>query len=88
MIKKILSMLVIVGMVFFVQCTDDPITPVQEATMKAGGPGGGGGGGGGHVEVTPNNLSFPAILLSIARHLRLDPTSLPVICSKKFPCLK
>jgi hypothetical protein len=61
MIKKILSMLVILGMVFFVQCTDDSVTPVQEATMKAGGPGGGGGGG--HIEVTPNNLSFPAILL-------------------------
>ena len=63
MIKKMLSMLVILGMVFFVQCTDDPIDPVQDTAYKAKGGNGGGGGGGGHIEVTPNNLSFPAILL-------------------------
>lgn len=60
MIKKILSMLVIAGMVFFVQCADDPIDPVQ-STLKAGG--NGGGGGGGHTETAGNNLSFPAFLL-------------------------
>lgn len=61
MIKKMLSMLVILGMVFFIQCTDDPIDPVQESMYKAKG-GNGGGGGGGHTETTANNLSFPAFL--------------------------
>lgn len=60
MIKKILSMLVILSMVFFVQCTDDPFDPVQESYKAKGG--NGGGGGGGHTETAGNNLSFPALL--------------------------
>jgi hypothetical protein len=45
MFKKILMPLVILGMVFFVQCTDDPILP-DTHTAKGGNGGGGGGGGG------------------------------------------
>lgn len=65
MIKKMLSMLVILGMVFFVQCTDDPVNPVQETYKAKGGGGGGNGGGpggGGHTETAGNNLSFPAFI--------------------------
>lgn len=68
MFNRILSMLVIIGMVCFVQCTDEPIEPTQDTFLKAGkgkggGNGGGGGGGGGHTETAGNNLSFPAFLV-------------------------
>ncbi len=59
------------GMIFFIQCSDEPFysaadDPAEMSALKAGkgggnGGGGGGGGGGGHTEVIGNNLSFPAI---------------------------
>lgn len=47
MLKKILMPLVILGMVFFVQCTDDPYGPEMYNAGKGGGGNGGGGGGNG-----------------------------------------
>jgi len=46
MLKKILTPIVILGMLFFVQCTDDPPTPDQGQGMYKGGGNGHGGGGG------------------------------------------
>jgi len=60
MFKKFLMPLLILSMVFFLQCKDDHILPNQDQnSLKAGK---GGGGGGGHTEVLINNLSFPVLL--------------------------
>lgn len=63
--KKILIPLIIIGMVFLVECKKDQseidqMSPSYTSDYKAGG--NGGGGGGGHTEVAGNNLSFPAYL--------------------------
>ncbi len=47
MFKKILMPIAILGMLFFVQCTDDPIHPDTYNAGKGNGYGGGGSGGGG-----------------------------------------
>ncbi len=61
MVRKVFVMpLLLIGMAFFMQCSNDSL--FDESTileLKAGkGPG-----GGGHTEPVGNNLSFPAILL-------------------------
>ena len=48
MFKKILMPLVILGMVFFVQCTDDPILPDTHSAKGGNGNGNGNGGGNGN----------------------------------------
>lgn len=65
MVRKILAVpLLIVGMVFFVQCSDDPwLSDNENVNLKAGKKGGGGGGGGGHTEPVGNNLSFPVFAM-------------------------
>lgn len=66
MVKKILSIpLLVLSMVFFMQCSNDALfNDSATVDLKAGkGPGGGGGGGGGHTEPVGNNLSFPVIAL-------------------------
>ena len=61
--RKVLSMFAILAMVFFVQCTEDPVSPLQGNIDGAGGGGKGGSKGGGHTETVGNNLSFPAFLV-------------------------
>lgn len=63
MVRNILAVpLLIVGMAFFVQCSDENFSSETDSvTMKAGKGGGGGGGGGEEPETAGNNLSFPVI---------------------------
>ena len=65
MTRKVLAMpLLILGMAFFVQCSDDiSLSETDYGFLKAGkgGPGGGGGGGGEEPDISGNNLSFPVI---------------------------
>ena len=56
--KKILAMpLLVIGMAFFVQCSDETFSSEADRVIILAGKGGGGGGG--HTEPVGNNLSFP-----------------------------
>lgn len=60
--KNLVVLFLVIGMAFFVQCSDENFSSEPDGEiMKAGK--GGGGGGGGHTEPVGNNLSFPAIAL-------------------------
>ena len=78
MLKKLLLPIVILGMVFFVQCSDDQVSPDQsmyKAGKGGGNGGGGGGGGGGEEETAGNNLSFPVFALD---GITINPVTSPV----------